>query len=187
MSSSPRDLMFSAPRTKTRRQGLPFSTPKVTAGPRGSRFWINAWWPVAAGIAVIAVESTKYFGSDRTSGPLRWLFQSLFGAVSDARWALIHHYIRKSGHFFGYGALGLTWLRAWWLTLPRSRYMFDAELALLGTALVAVCDEWHQKFLPNRTSSPWDVLLDCCGALAMQWMVYIAMRLFGSGRPVHRD
>jgi VanZ family protein len=71
----------------------------------------------------------------------------------------------------------LAWLRAWWMTLPRSSFLPDAFLALLGTALVASCDEWHQSFLPNRTGSPWDVLLDCCGAIALQLAVYIYMRL----------
>ena len=49
-------------------------------------------------------------------------------------------------------------------------------LALLGTALVASADEWHQTFLPNRTGSPWDVLLDCCGAAAVIGMAWLYLR-----------
>jgi VanZ family protein len=64
------------------------------------------------------------------------------------------------------------------MTLTRSRFLHDSLLALLGTALVASADEWHQTFLPNRTGSPWDVLLDCCGAVAMELAVYIFLRLF---------
>ena len=149
----------------------------MSSSRRGARFLVSAWWPVAIGIAIIAVESTEYFGADRTSHPLRILVEALFGAISDARWATIHHYIRKSGHFLGYGALGLAWLRAWWMTLPKSRFLHDALLALLGTALVASADEFHQTFLPNRTGSPWDVLLDCCGAIVLQTMVYVFMRV----------
>jgi VanZ family protein len=145
---------------------------------RGLWFWVNAWLPVVLGIAVIALESTELFGSDRTTGPLRWLFEAIFGPVSDARWELLHRAIRKSGHFLGYGAMGLVWLRAWWMTLPRSRFLHDALLALLGTALVASADEWHQSFLPNRTGSAWDVLIDCCGALTLELAVYIFMRFF---------
>jgi VanZ family protein len=129
------------------------------------------------GIGVIMLESTELMGSDHTSHPLRWLWEALFGPVTDARWEIIHHLIRKCGHFFGYGALGMVWLRAWWMTLPRSRFLPDASLALLGTALVASCDEWHQSYLPNRTGSIWDVLLDCAGAIALQLAVYIFMRL----------
>jgi VanZ family protein len=116
-------------------------------------------------------------GADHTSHPLRWLWETIFGPVANARWDEIHHLIRKSGHFFGYGTLGMIWLRAWWMTLPRSRFLPDASLALLGTALVASCDEWHQTYLPNRNGSVWDVLLDCSGAIALQLAVYIYMRL----------
>jgi VanZ family protein len=144
----------------------------------GLLYWIYVWLPVAIGIAVIVVESTEWLGSDHTSHPLRRLFEYLFGHVSDARWDLIHHLIRKSGHFLGYGFIGLAWLRAWWFTLPRSRFIQDAFLALLGTAVVASCDEWHQTFLPNRTGTPWDVLLDCIGAITLQVIVYIFMRTF---------
>jgi VanZ family protein len=105
------------------------------------------------------------------------LFQALFGPISDARWDIVHHDVRKCGHFFGYGLIGLAWLRAWWLTLPHSRFVADAALALLGTALVASADEYHQSFLPNRTSSAWDVLLDCCGALTLQLLIYVFMRV----------
>jgi VanZ family protein len=142
------------------------------------KFWLSAWFPVAVGVGVIVLESTEWFGSNHTSRPLRWLFEAIFGPVGNARWEVLHHLIRKSGHFFGYGAIGLAWLRAWWMTLPRSHFLQDAFLALLGTALVASCDEWHQTFLPNRTGTPWDVLLDCCGAITLQLLVYIFMRLF---------
>jgi len=39
--------------------------------------------------------------------------------------------------------------------------------------MTASADEFHQSFLPNRTGTPWDVLLDCSGALAMQLLVYV--------------
>jgi VanZ family protein len=64
------------------------------------------------------------------------------------------------------------------MTLPRSSYLASAALALLGTALVASCDEWHQSYLPNRGSSVWDVLLDCSGAIVMQLLVYLFLRSY---------
>jgi VanZ family protein len=141
-------------------------------------YWVYIWFPVVIGIAVIVVESTESFGSDHTSGPLRTIYEAIFGPVSAAHWEHIHHYIRKCGHFLGYGFIGLAWLRAWWFTLPHSRFIQDAFLGLLGTAMVASCDEWHQTFLPNRTGSPWDVLLDCTGAIVLQLIVYLFMRTF---------
>ena len=140
-------------------------------------FWIRAWLPVLLAVCVIAVESTADFGADHTSGPLRWVWEHLFGQVSDERWDLLHHLIRKSGHFVGYGTMGLLWLRAWWLSLPRAGFLLDATLALLGTAAVASTDEFHQSFLPNRTGVPSDVLLDCCGAVVLQLLVYVILRV----------
>ncbi|MFZ1938666.1 MAG: VanZ family protein [Terracidiphilus sp.] len=147
---------------------------------RGLKFWISAWLPVAVGIAIIVTESTQYFGADRTSGPFRWLFQAILGPVSDAHWQVIHHLIRKTGHFLGYGLIGLAWLRAWRMTLPSVRFFTQAALALLGTGLLATWDEWHQSFLPNRTSSPWDVLIDCCGAFVLLSIAWIVIGRFSS-------
>ena len=149
----------------------------MSSNERGPRFWVGAWWPVVVCLGLIAMESTEALGSDHTSGPLRAIFQAIFGPMSDVRWALVHLVIRKSGHFIGYGLLGLAWLRAWWMTLPRSSFLPDAVLALLGTALVASYDEWHQSYMPNRTGSALDVLLDCSGAIALQLAVYIYMRM----------
>jgi VanZ family protein len=150
----------------------------MSSNRRKLSFWINVWLPVALGICLIAMESTPAFGADHTSGPLRAIFQAIFGPVSDNDWGHIHLYIRKCGHFAGYGLLGLAWLRAWWMTLPNSLFLHDALLALLGTGITASADEFHQTFLPNRTGTPWDVLLDCCGVLTMQLLVYVFMRIF---------
>jgi VanZ family protein len=168
----------------SRGQLAKFSTPRTKSLSRGPRFWIGVWLPVAIGVGVIALESTVWFGADHTSHPLRWLFQAIFGPVGDAQWNIIHHYIRKSGHFIGYGTLGLLWLRAWWLSLAlRAAELWScALLALLSTALVASCDEWHQTFLPNRTGTPWDVLLDSCGATVAILLVYAFARAFRSGK-----
>ena len=150
----------------------------MSSNARSLRFWLSAWLPVAVGVGIIALESTKFAGADYTSHPLRWLWEAIFGPVANARWAEIHHFIRKSGHFFGYGAIGLAWLRAWWMSLPRSRFLQDVFLSLMGTAMIASADEFHQGILPNRTGTPWDVLLDCSGALVLQLIVYIYMRVW---------
>jgi VanZ family protein len=150
----------------------------MSSSPRGLKFWISAWLPVALGIGIIVLESTESFGADHTSHPLRWLWEALFGPVGNVQWNQIHHTIRKCGHFFGYGFIGVAWLRAWWMSLPHSYFWEDTFLALMGTALTASLDELHQSYLPNRTGSPWDVLLDCAGAIALQLIVYVWLRLF---------
>jgi VanZ family protein len=148
----------------------------MSSSPRGRRNWISAWLPVALGICVVVLESTQFFGADKTNDPFRWFYEAIFGRIPNAQWAVIHHYIRKCGHFLGYGTIGLLWLRALWMTLSKS-LLKDASLGLLGTFIVASLDEWHQAYLPNRTGSPWDVLLDCTGAITMLLFVYLIQRM----------
>lgn len=149
---------------------------------RGARHWISAWLPVAIGIGIIACESTAAFGADHTSGPLRVVWEWVFGHMADDRWEFTHHLIRKTGHFVGYGTLGLLWLRAWWMARPRAPFAQNALLALLGTALIASSDEFHQSFLPNRTGTPRDVLLDCAGALVMLTATWLIQRVVAPRR-----
>ena len=66
--------------------------------------------------------------------------------------------------------LSILLFRAWRETLPamgNPRWTFRwAKIAVLGTALVASLDEWHQSFIPSRTGTVRDVLLDTCAAIA---------------------
>ncbi len=148
----------------------------MSTSKRAPKYWLSAWLPVVLGAVVIVLESTEFMSAEHTSGPLRWLFEAVFGHVNNARWEIVHHLIRKSGHFLGYGTIGLAWLRAWWMSLPRYGFFQDAFLALLGTALMASADEFHQTFLPNRTGRALDVLLDCSGAVTLQLVVYLLLR-----------
>ncbi|HET7104241.1 MAG TPA: VanZ family protein [Terracidiphilus sp.] len=153
---------------------------------RDARPWLYAWWPVILGTALIAFTSSNLFSSADTSGPFRWVYEHIFGQVSDWRWRHIHFFIRKSMHFFGYGAFGILWLRAWWLTLPRSTFLQDTMLAVLGAGLVAGADELHQRFLTARTGSPFDVLIDCAGAFTLQLLLFAILRIFRPQKLVHQ-
>src|SRR5271167_2363184 len=135
------------------------------------QWWLNVWAPVAIAIGVICIESTSTFSAQNTSSWLRPIFQQWFGPISDGSWDLFHHYLRKTGHFVGYGAVGFTFFRAWLHTLgrrePATLLSWRVEsliLAILSTALVASCDEFHQTFIPSRTGTPVDVILDTSGA-----------------------
>ena len=72
----------------------------------------------------------------------------------------------------------MAWLRAWRITWPGLSIFQGSLLALFGTALMASADEWHQSCLPNRTGSPRDVLIDCCGALTLQIVIGVFLALF---------
>jgi len=140
---------------------------------RNSRLRLYLHWiPALAGIAVIVAESTATMSAENTSRWLLPLWVKLFGPISAARWAVVHHYIRKTGHFVGYGSVSLGFFDSWRVTLEhwwqewRVRWRYAAGLALLSTLLLASWDEWHQSFLPGRTSSARDVGLDFGGAVA---------------------
>jgi VanZ family protein len=138
----------------------------------GAKSLLQAWWPAVLGVGVIVCESTEVFTAAHTSHWLRPIWQAVFGPVGDARWEQIHHYIRKTGHFTGYGTLSLLFLRAWLRTLTQkaaetlSQFRLRcAALAILCTFLTASCDEIHQRFLPGRTGLFSDVILDTIGGL----------------------
>ncbi|HWZ13140.1 MAG TPA: VanZ family protein [Acidobacteriaceae bacterium] len=155
-------------------------------GNRGLWFWILAWIPAAIGVTVIAIESTSMLGAEHTSGWLRPYWTKFFGAVADEAWTMIHWRIRKGGHFVGYGMVGLLFFRSWYVTLrariaaSRAGYWWRATwLAIAATIIIATYDEMHQYFIPNRTGSPHDVLIDTCGCLVAQLIlaaVYFARR-----------
>ncbi len=144
-----------------------------SSGAASRVLWV--WFPVAFMLAVIARESTEAFSGQQTSPMLRPVWEQLFGAVTDAHWYVIHHVLRKCGHFLGYGLLGVTWLRAWllhWILSLRGRsrtlwYRYSFQMAICCTASVASLDELHQTFLPDRTGVLQDVLLDTMGGIAL--------------------
>lgn len=90
----------------------------------------------------------------------------------------VEFFIRKGTHFLTFAALTLMFFRV-------LRYFASAAVSLpwsgFLTALVAMLDEWHQVYTPNRTGLLTDVLLDTAGASAMLlaislWLVYFRKR-----------
>jgi len=79
-------------------------------------------------------------------------------------------------HFGTFGVLGgLTW-HALAVAHPGRWRWRSAALALLITIAYAISDEFHQSFVPNRTGSPFDVVIDATGAVA----VLLGLRWFHS-------
>ncbi len=143
--------------------------------------WLNAWLPVLLFSTVFVAESTQYFGADRTSEPLQRIAESLFGYDIGAYWETIHHIIRKTGHFMGYGVFSLVCFRAFWMALRNAASRLGRQLRAHGLAvaltfLVASADEIHQSFVPNRCGQFSDVMLDTCGAAALGLALYLIMQ-----------
>jgi VanZ family protein len=141
----------------------------------------KAWIAAILWLIVIAIESTAWLSSHNTSRLLYPLLHFLFG-VDPIRFEGWHFYIRKGGHVVGYAILSILLFRAWRATLPalesikwKPRW---ANIAILGTALVASLDEWHQSFIPSRTGRWQDVVLDTCAGVAAQILVLLWLKIF---------
>ena len=123
---------------------------------------LRAWSPALVWVGIIAVESTDYLSSEHTGNALYVVLRRLFGHINLYDFLIWHHYLRKTGHVVGYGILCLLLLRGLRLTLNASHRfkLITAGLAWIGTAFIASLDEWHQTFIPSRTGTIRDVILD---------------------------
>jgi VanZ family protein len=147
---------------------------------------LKAWIAAILWLLVIAIESTAWLSAHNTSRILYPILRFLFG-MDWARFEYWHFYIRKTGHVIGYGILSILLFRAWQATLPA---MNDAKwalrwsaIAVLGTAVVASLDEWHQSFIPSRTGRWQDVALDTCAGIAAQILIFLWCQSFGKSQP----
>ena len=140
---------------------------------------LKAWIAAILWLIVIAIESSAWLSSHNTSRILYPLLHFLLG-LDWKQFAHWHFYIRKSGHVLGYAILSILLFRAWRATLLTVNYavwsLRWANIAVLGTALVASLDEWHQSFLPSRTGRWQDVVLDTCAGVLAQVTIFFWAR-----------
>ena len=143
---------------------------------------LKAWIAAILWLIVIAIESTSYLSAHNTSRILYPLLHYLFN-LAPAQFETVHFFLRKGGHVFGYGLLSILLFRAWRETLPAisgARWtMRWSSIAVFGTALVASLDEWHQSFIPSRTGTVHDVILDTCAGIAAQILVFTWLKMRG--------
>lgn len=137
---------------------------------------LKAWIAAILWLIVIAIESSALLSASNTSRILYPLLHFLFGLDWEHfhQW---HFFIRKGGHVVGYAILSILLFRAWRATLPAmSNVQWTqrwATIAILGTALVASLDEWHQSFIPSRTGRWQDVVLDTSAGVAAQVLIFL--------------
>src|ERR1700731_2630442 len=132
---------------------------------RAPRF-VRYWMPSIIWMALIFIGSTDILSAEHTSRFLvpflRWIDPQISLATLNA----IQFGIRKLGHLTEYAILAMLLWRAlrsgtgWQMKMS---ILF--LIAALACAIFAASDEFHQSFVPSRTSSPVDVMIDICGAL----------------------
>ena len=162
--------------------------PQVTA-PRAR---VNQWVPVLLSLVFVCFTSTSFMGGSHTQVLVDNVWRAVLGTWHRNITATVNEVIRKVGHFFGYGMIGLLFRNAWHSSIRAHlvainyrrlgsrllgrRLMLSASgLSVLCTFVVGCLDEWHQKYLPGRVSSFRDVLLDTAGALVLN-LVFWSLR-----------
>jgi VanZ family protein len=127
---------------------------------------IRRYAPLVIWMGFIFFASTGEFSASNTSriiGPLlRWLFPD----ISEEQLTLAHSITRKVAHFAEYAILA--WLAARAFSTS-SRPALSRRWFLISLLLVVVyslSDEYHQSFVPSRTGTIYDSLIDISGGLA---------------------
>ena len=115
-------------------------------------------------MAIIFAGSTDLMSAEHTSriiGPLlRWFVPT----ISPPTLIRVEFFLRKAAHVSEYAVLAVLLYRAFVHTVFQSRRALSAGLVLLSCAAYAASDEFHQSFVPSRTASLRDVMIDLCGA-----------------------
>jgi VanZ family protein len=139
---------------------------------------LRAWWPAVVWIVLITFESTDYFSAQNTGSLLYALLTRLFGPINFHGFLIFHHYLRKTGHVVGFGMLSLLLLRGWRATFGHTLALLwrTVLLSWLGAAFVASMDEWHQSYIPSRTGTWRDAVLDSTAALVFLTCAYFWLR-----------
>ena len=131
-----------------------------------ARRFVRYWMPTIVWMAVIFLGATDMLSAAHTSGFLvpflRWLDPQISLAALNA----IQFGIRKLAHLTEYAILAaLLWRALRGGTRWQVKMSILFFVAWIACAIFAASDEFHQSFVPSRTSSPIDVMIDVTGAL----------------------
>lgn len=127
--------------------------------------FLKYWLPVLGWLVVTFIGSTNVLSVANTS---RFIVPFLLwlkpGMTEEATWRIIV-VMRHCAHVGEYMVLALLMWRAlrWGISVSM-RMSTLCGVVLLGCALFAASDEFHQTFVKSRTPSVRDVLLDVAGA-----------------------
>ena len=144
-----------------------------------ARRLVTKWVPVVAWMLLIFAGSSDALSAEQTSRFIVPFLRWLDPTISLQTIALVHLGIRKLGHFTEYAILAALL----WRALRDSFRGLSATMVGLAAFVVAagfaISDEFHQSFVPSRTSSLHDVLIDCIGAIAATAICVMLSRTSG--------
>jgi VanZ family protein len=128
--------------------------------------FLKYWFPLLIWLGVIFVGSTNLMSAEHTSRFVVPFLLWLKPGMSPQTIWVIFVVMRKCAHVTEYAVLALLlWraLRSVPILGTKTLLVFGA--VVLGCALFAASDEFHQTFFKSRTPSVRDVLLDIAGAI----------------------
>lgn len=130
------------------------------------------WLPPILWAAVIFAGSSSAFGAPNTAPVLATILNAVLGhLLTPSQFEMVHFLVRKAAHLGEYGIFGALVFRA--IRADREGWNWRWALAaIVIAALYAASDEWHQSFVPSRTASAWDVLIDATGASLAQVLFF---------------
>jgi len=128
--------------------------------------FLKYWLPVLFWLGLIFLGSTDVLSAEHTSRFLvpflRWLDPHISWNTLNS----VQLLIRKLGHLTEYAILAsLLWRALRMGFVWKSSIASPFWSALIGCAIFAASDEFHQSFVPSRTSSLYDVMIDFWGAV----------------------
>ena len=133
---------------------------------RTSSKTISRYLPLIAWMAFISFASTGNFSASNTSRIIGPLVLWLFPHTTPETMLAIQAVTRKMAHLTEYALLGILAARAF-RGSPREALRARWFLASLLLVIVyALVDEYHQTFVPSRTGSIYDSLIDMAGGFA---------------------
>jgi VanZ family protein len=151
---------------------LTTSTETALSHHRLSRYGPLAFWAI-----LIFIGSTSVLSASNTSVIVRFIHW-LVPQIGEATLRSIHFAIRKAGHLTEYAILGLLAARAF-RTSSHERLRkawFWASLLLI--IVYALSDEFHQSFIPSRTASIFDSMIDSFGGLFALTIIWLRHHRF---------
>ena len=125
----------------------------------------SRYFPLVAWLLFISFASSDNFNASNTSRIIGPLILWLFPNTSIETLGLVHLITRKVAHLTEYAILAFFAARAF-RTSPRpsiANRWFLISLAIV--VIYALLDEYHQSFVPSRTGTIYDSLIDIAGGL----------------------
>jgi VanZ family protein len=126
---------------------------------------VRRYLPLLLWMSLIFFASTSELSASNTRLIFEPLLHWLFPHVSDERIAVAHFILRKCGHFSEYAILGFLAARAFVSSTHSALQRRWFLAALILVCIYALSDEYHQSFVPSRTASIYDSLIDIAGGL----------------------